>query len=181
MTQLDDFSKIIHNGNEIGKVLHQGKVIWHKDSDFVEVNGCWVYRGAELEIEIPTHINGELVTSTQNMFREGVSYLATPVTKVILNHSNITNMAYMFRDSKATTLDLSNFNTSNVTNTAFAFEESSATTLDLSSFDMSNVTNTAFMFYKAKATTGYARTQADADKLNASSGKPTELNFVVKP
>lgn len=28
MAQLNDFSKIIHNGNEIGKVLHQGKTIW---------------------------------------------------------------------------------------------------------------------------------------------------------
>ena len=36
------------------------------------------------------------------------------------------------------------------------------------------------MFDNSKATTGYARTQADADKFNASSGKPTNLNFIVK-
>ena len=28
MAQLDNFSKIYHGGNEIGKVLHQGKIIW---------------------------------------------------------------------------------------------------------------------------------------------------------
>lgn len=31
-----------------------------------------------------------------------------------------------------------------------------------------------------QATTGYARTQADADRFNASPGKPAGLNFVVK-
>ena len=36
------------------------------------------------------------------------------------------------------------------------------------------------MFSNSKATTGYARTQADADKLNASSNKPDTLTFVVK-
>ena len=63
---------------------------------------------------------------------------------------------------------------------SFMFNSSQATTLDLSSFDTSNVTNMEKMFYSSKATTGYARTQADADKFNASSSKPTDLNFVVK-
>ena len=36
------------------------------------------------------------------------------------------------------------------------------------------------MFQAPKATTGYARTQADANKFNASSNKPAGLNFVVK-
>ena len=161
MTQLDDFSRIIHNGNEIGKVLHQGKTIWHevylaRDSDFVKVEERWVYRGEALEVEIPTHINGELVTSTRSMFNENSPYQATTVTKVVLNHSNVTDMASMFR-------------------------ESSATTLDLSSFNISNVADMSYMFYLSKTTTGYARTQTDANKFNASYGKPTGLNFVVKP
>ena len=162
--RLYDFNKIIVDGNEIRKVLHQDKAIWRKepgvylaqDSDFVKVSRYWVYRGAELVIEIPTHINGELVTSTQNMFRADSEYLATPVTKVVLNHSNVTNMRSMFYMSSATTLDLSSFNTSNVT-------------------DMRS------MFNNSSATTGYARTQADANRFNASSNKPTGLNFVVKP
>ena len=161
MTKLDDFSKITHNGNEIGKVLHQGKTIWQgvylaQDSDFVNVSGYWVYRGTELEVEIPTHINGQLVTSTQRMFSGMSTYGAPPVTKVVLKHSNVTNTTNMFSGSKATTLDLS-------------------------SFDASNVTNTFNMFQNSQATTGYARTQADADKFNASANKPTGLNFVVKP
>ena len=36
------------------------------------------------------------------------------------------------------------------------------------------------MFYNSPATTGYARTQADANKFNNSSGKPSALIFVVK-
>ena len=214
MAQLNDFNKIIVGGNEIGKVLHQDKVIWQKepdvylaqDSDFVKVNEYWVYRGAELEVEIPTHINGELVTSAINMFRGDSPYLATPVTKVVLNHSNVTNMRTMFSSSSATTLDLSSFDTSNVTNMYTMFQNSSATTLDLSSFNTSNVTSMGFMFSSSSAPTldlsnfdttkvtnmnsmfsnssatiGYARTQADADKFNSSSYKPTGLTFVVKP
>jgi surface protein len=90
-------------------------------------------------------------------------------------------MNNMFSDSKATTLDLSSFDTSNVTDMRYMFYFSKATTLDLSSFDTSNVTNTARMFQDSGATTGYARTQADADRFNASSYKPAGLNFVVKP
>ena len=62
------------------------------------------------------------------------------------------------------------------------FDNSKAITLDLSSFDTSNVTNMSYMFYNSKATTGYARTQADADKFNNSSDtwKPSSLTFIVK-
>ena len=60
------------------------------------------------------------------------------------------------------------------------FFGSDATILDLSSFDTSKVTNVSNMFYLSKATTGYARTQTDADKFNASYRKPSSLTFVVK-
>ena len=89
-------------------------------------------------------------------------------------------MSSMFRSSKATSLDLSNFDTSNVTNMDTMFYDSKATTLDLSSFDTSKVTDMGWMFTRAKATTGYARSQEDADRFNASSHKPSELTFVVK-
>jgi surface protein len=206
-----------------------------QDDDFVKVNNRWVYRGSELEIEIPHVIQGENVTSYFYMFYGTQSYLgnylATPVTRVDSNNknvtsmnymfasssattldlssfdtSNVTNMANMFRDSKASTLDLSNFDTSNVTSMESMFRDSKASTLDLSSFDTSNVTRMDYMFYNSiattldlssfdtsnvtnmanmfrgsSATTGYARTQADADRFNASSYKPAGLNFVVKP
>ena len=61
------------------------------------------------------------------------------------------------------------------------FQNSAATTLDLSSFDTSNVTDMSSMFYASKATTGYARTQEDADRFNASTtSRPSGLTFVVK-
>ncbi len=96
------------------------------------------------------------------------------------NTSNVTNMYEMFYQSAATSLDLSSFDTSNVTNMYMMFRESKATTLDLSNFNTSKVTDMSYMFIGCKATTGYARTQADADKFNASSGKPSGLTFVVK-
>ena len=226
-----------------------------QDDDFVKVNNRWVYRGSELEIEIPHIIQGEEVTSYEYMFYGTGDYLATPVTKVDSNNKNVTSMSsmfrnssattldlssfdtsevtdmrymfrdssattldlssfdtsevtdmrYMFRDSSATTLDLSSFDTSKVTNMSnmfygssattldlssfdtsevtdmrYMFRDSSATTLDLSSFDTSKVTNMSNMFYGSSATTGYARTQADADRFNNSSGKPAGLVFVVK-
>ena len=62
------------------------------------------------------------------------------------------------------------------------FSHSQATTLDLSSFDTSKVTDMSWMFWNSQATTGYARTQADADKFNASTTiKPSKLNFTIKP
>ena len=60
------------------------------------------------------------------------------------------------------------------------FYNTKVTTLDISTFDTNNVTSTSNMFYLSKATTGYARTQADADKFNNSSGKPNTLIFEVK-
>lgn len=96
--------------------------------------------------------------------------------------SKVTNMRYMFSGSKATSLDLSSFDTSNVSRMARMFAYSKATSLDLSSFDTSNVpgTGTGDMFKLSQATTAYARTLADANKFNSSTGKPTALIFVVK-
>ena len=52
--------------------------------------------------------------------------------------------------------------------------------MDLSNFDTSSVTESDYMFLNTTATTGYAKTQADADRLNATVGKPTTLTFVVQ-
>lgn len=171
-----------------------------QDNDFSgTTNGSFRYIGTELELKIPHIIKSVAVTSYSSMF-EG-----TNVTKVVSDNPNVTNMSYMFRDSQATSLDLSSFNTSKVTIMSYCFRDSQATTLDLSSFNTSNVTgmtsmfqssnavvldlssfdtskatNMASVFRYSQATTGYARTQADADKLNGSSGKPSTLTFVVK-
>ena len=44
-------------------------------------------------------------------------------------------------------------------------------------FGTMNVTNMSDMFLGSQATIGYARTQADADKFNASSNKPAGQNY----
>lgn len=196
-----------------------------QDSDFEGTSdGDFRYIGESLEVYIPNVIKGVAVTSYNRMFEY------TPVTKVMSNNHNITNMDSMFRvttadnidvsridtsnvttmydmfaDSEMTSIDVSNFDTSKVTNMLgmfaaikvdkidvsnfdtskvanmnWMFTITNADTLDLSNFDMSNVVNTDNMFYDSKATKGYARTEADAAKLNASSEKPEELVFVVK-
>lgn len=121
-------------------------------------------------------------TNVTNM--EGMFYYckATNLDLRNFNTSNVTDMSYMFDGSYATTLNLSSFDTSKVTDMSFMFESSHATTLDLSSFDTSNVTSMSYMFSYSYATTGYARTQADADKFNDSSvtGIATSSLFTVK-
>ena len=118
------------------------------------------------------------VTAMSYMFYYSV---ATNLDLSSFDTSNVTSMDDMFQSSKATSLDLSNFDTSNVTNMDSMFSASKVTSLDLSSFDTINVTNMRNMFYQSKATTGYARTQEDADRFNASTtSRPSGLTFVVK-
>ena len=77
---------------------------------------------------------------------------------------------------------LDTWNTSHITDMTNMFGSlSSLIDLNLSSFDTSNVTNMDSVFYGCTSlTTGYARTQADADKFNNSSNKPSGFTFVVK-
>ncbi len=170
------------------------------DADFSgTTNGSFSYIGTETRLVIPHVIKGVQVTSYANMFMfsnvtevrsnnpnitnmSGMFYYsqATSLDLSSFDTSKVTNMSNMFRNSKATSLDLSSFDTSNVTNMFDMFFGSKATILDLSSFDTSNVTNMNGMFGYSQATTGYARTQTDADKFNASNGKPSALVFVVK-
>ena len=118
------------------------------------------------------------VTNMSGMFNNSDATEIKGLNK--FNTSKVTDMIGMFRGSEAAVLDLSSFDTSNVTDMRYMFNDSKATTLDLSSFDTSNVTDMRVMFSYSKATTGYARTQADADKFNNSSNKPSSLTFVVK-
>ena len=118
------------------------------------------------------------VTSMYNMF--GYS-AATSLDLSSFNTSKVTNMKYMFSESAATEIKgLENFNTSEVTNMSRMFFGSKLTSLDLSNFDTSKVTDMRYMFLGSKATTGYARSQEDADRFNASSNKPDTLTFIVK-
>ncbi len=116
--------------------------------------------------------------SFNNMFRE------SSVSSVIFTGATypyLQSTVNMFNGSTAQSLNIVGLDTSNVSDMTRMFSNSSATTLDLSWMDTSSVTNTDNMFENAVATVGYARTQADSDKLNASSYKPSTLTFVVKP
>ena len=87
-----------------------------------------------------------------------------------INNKPITSMSYMFGNSQAITLDVSNFNTSNVTDMSYMFWNSKAATLDVSSFDTSKVTNMASMFYYSKATT--------LDVSNFNTSNVTNMNHM---
>ena len=117
------------------------------------------------------------VTDMSNMF---YGSQATTLDLSNFDTSNVTSMSSMFYKSQATTLNLSSFDTSKVTEMSEMFGHSETRVLDLSSFDTSRVTNMTWMFSSSQATIGYARTQADADKLNSSSNKPARLTFTVK-
>jgi len=115
---------------------------------------------------------GEVITMA-NMFRASS---ASELDLSSFTTTKVTNMSGMFYGSNATTIDVASFDTTNVTTMADMFRSSITNVLDLRSFDMSGVTTTN-MLTGCSATTGIARTQADADILNAIVGKPTTLTF----
>ena len=120
---------------------------------------------------------------TSNVANMGGMFWNSHASTLELRHfdtSNATNMGSMFSGTHATSLDLSSFDTFKVANMSDMFSKSQAIELDLSSFDTSNVAIMFNMFKDSNATTGYAKTQTDADKLNASSNKPTGLTFITK-
>ena len=100
--------------------------------------------------KVCTYINNKPITSMSFMFSNSQ---ATTLDVSNFDTSNVTNMLYMFFYSQATTLDVSNFNTSNVTNMYGMFSNSQATTLDVSNFDTSKVINMSRMFKNSQATT----------------------------
>ncbi len=97
-----------------------------------------------------TYINNKPITSVSYMFSNSQ---ATTLDVSNFNTSNVTDMSSMFYNSKATMLDVSNFNTSNVTNMSWMFYNSQATTLDVSNFDTSNVDNMGGMFIDSQVKT----------------------------
>lgn len=175
-----------------------------KDTDFewsedFPWDGAWHYIGVDEKVIIPHIINGEKVTSYRGMFSE------TSVNGVYSDNTNVTDMSHMFYKSEAATLDLSGFDTSNATDMGGMFSDSQATSLDLSSFNTTSVVNMDYMFYDSHTdsldlssfdtssvismglmfndyliTEGYARTQEDADRFNASGNKPSTLTFMVR-
>ncbi len=119
--------------------------------------------------KVCTYINNKPVVSMSNMFSESK---ATTLDVSNFNTSNVTNMYNMFYGTKATILDLSNFNTSKVTDMAQMFRNSQATTLDLSNFDTSNVTALYQMFLDSQATT--------LDVSNFDTSKVTNMLYMFR-
>ncbi|EAF9641667.1 BspA family leucine-rich repeat surface protein [Listeria monocytogenes] len=85
----------------------------------------------------------------QTLFRDSA---ATSLDLSNLDTSNVTSMRQMFYSNAATSLDLSNFDTSKVTDMYYMFAASAATSLDLSNWDTSNVISMDSMFYGSLAT-----------------------------
>ena len=111
------------------------------------------------------YINNKPITSMSYMFSDSQ---ATTLDVSNFNTSKVTNMWSMFSNSKATILDVSNFNTSKVTDMSYMFRKSKATTLDVSNFDTSKVTDMSYMFSDSQATT--------LDLSNFDTSKVTNMN-----
>ena len=132
------------------------------------------------EIKGLTNFNTSKATSMEGMFE---STQVKSLDLLSFDTSNVTTMYGMFKGSQATEIKgLTNFKTSKVTSMGSMFEYSKMKSLDLSSFDTSKVVQSRMnsMFKNSVATTGYARTQSDAAKFNATSNKPSGLTFTVK-
>ena len=113
---------------------------------------------------------------------------ATIVDVSNLDTSNVTNMSRMFgiynpsfggkySSNLTNIIGLEKLNTSKVTDMSYMFQYIIMPILDLSTFYISNVTEMTSMFGSATITTGYAKTQADADRFNAVSSSSI---FIVK-
>src|SRR5690625_449593 len=130
----------------IFKVRDADDYVLATDGDFQGFsNGGFRYIGSDEYVEIPHTIRGQNITSFKAMFQN------TSVKGVKSTNENVTDMNYMFKDSKATTLDLKFLDTKSVIDMSYMFYNSQATLLDLSSFDTGIVENMHGMFDNSKA------------------------------
>ena len=128
--------------------IPEGYVLATDDDFSGTTDGSFRYIGSDLKIVIPNRIKGIEVTSYNSMFSD------SSVIGVVSYNKNVTDMTGMFQNSKAITLDLSNFDTSNVTSMGNMFNGcSSLTSLDLSTFNTSKVTNMGGMFRNCSSLT----------------------------
>ena len=100
--------------------------------------------------ELCTTINDKPVISMAYMFADSQ---ASSIDMSNFNTSNVTDMHDMFNSSKTKALNLSNFDTSNVVDMSGMFTNTDVKSLDLSSFNTSNVTDMHDMFNSCRATT----------------------------
>ncbi len=119
----------------------------------------------DVNSKLCTYINNKPIVSTRWMFYNSQ---ATTLDVSNFDTSKVTNMNNMFFRSQATTLDLGNFDTSNVTDMSYMFRENQAKVLDVSNFDTSKVTDMSSMFFGSQATT--------IDVSNFNTGNVTDMN-----
>ncbi len=130
----------------IFKVRDADDYVLATDGDFQGVsNGGFRYIGSDKYVEIPHTIKGQNITSYQAMFQN------TSVKGVKSTNKNVTDMNNMFKDSKATTLDLRFLDTKSVIDMSYMFYNNQATLLDLSSFDTGIVEDMHGMFHSSEA------------------------------
>ena len=87
-----------------------------------------------------------IVVTDDGVFNKGVTGNC-----IAFNMSNRTDMADIFKDCKAESLDLSSFDTSKVEDMKSMFRRCKAKSLDLSNFDTSKVENMSYMFCVCQA------------------------------
>ena len=117
-----------------------------------------------------TTINGKPIIDMRNMFKNSK---ATSIDLSSFDTSKVTNMSGMFYTANATSLDLSGFDTSNVTNMSNMFRGSKATKINIGDFDTSKVTNMSYMF----GSTTYA-TSIDISSFDTS--KVTNMSYMFQ-
>ena len=102
-------------------------------------------------------VSGKTCSTINNIPIVSMSYMffdsnASTVDVSEFDTKNVVDMQGMFKGSQATVINgFENFDTSNVANMRDMFYDSKVVTFDLSSFDTSNVTNMRYMFYNNKA------------------------------
>jgi len=119
------------------------------------------------------------VTNMAYMFNNCENLTTLDVSK--FDTSNVTNMAYMFSYCRnLTTLDVSKFDTSNVTNMTYMFNGcENLTTLDVSKFDTSNVTNMASMFYGCRSLTTLDVSKFDTSNVTSMNSMFLRCNYLT--
>ena len=95
-----------------------------------------------------TMLGGKKVTSYAYLY-DGSAASSINVT---FNSVNVINMTGMFKDTKATSINLTSLNTSKVINMGSMFKGSNATSLNLNNFNTTNVVSMISMFQNSKAT-----------------------------
>lgn len=121
------------------------------------------------------------VDKMQSMFYDCNSLVSLNISS--FNTYNVTDMSSMFyNNSSLIDIDVSKFNTSSVNNMYGMFMDCSGIeSLDLGNFDIINNSDIRNILSGCTSlATVYTKTQADADKLNTTSGNPAGLQVIVK-